>query len=130
MKTSNLTVRQKGDQVIVDINGSFNHTDASQEFRETIGRLSEHHACRIFVNMAGITDLDETGLREFMTECAAAAGAGKLKFLNVNKRVKARLKKVGLSHVFATREECAWAVRGAPAAAGSLCAPGSEYFFG
>jgi anti-sigma B factor antagonist len=130
VKTPNLTVRQKGDLAIVDINGKFNQTDGRQAFRETIGRLTEDDAGRILLNMAGITDLNQTGLRELLTECAAIAGAGKLKFLNVNKRVKARLQKAGLRHVFATREECARAAHSASAAAGSLHAPGSEYFFG
>ena len=130
MKTPTLAVRRKGDLVIVDINGRFNEGDGRQAFRETIGRLSEDRACRILVNMAGITGLSQSGLRELVTECAVVSSTGKLKFLNVNKRLKARLIKVGLHHVFATQEECAWAVHGASASNGSLRAPGSEYFFG
>jgi anti-sigma B factor antagonist len=130
VKTPNLTVRQKGDLVIVDIHGKLNQTDGRQAFRETIGKLKEDGSSRVLLNMAEISDLDPTGLRELLRECGDIAGAGKLKFLNVSKRVRARLQKAGLRHVFATQEDGAWAVHSASASAAARCAPGSEYFFG
>ena len=130
MRAPNLTVRQKGDLVIVDINGRFTQTDGRQAFRETIGKLTEDNSSRVLLNMAGISDLDQTGLRELLRECAGMASAGKLKFLNVSKRVKSRLQRAGLRHVFATQEDGAWAVHSASVSAAARCAPGSEYFLG
>ena len=130
MKIPSLTVRQKGDLAIVEMSRQFNQTVGRQAFRETIGRLSEHDTGHILLNMARIKDLNQGSLLELLSQCAGIAGTGRLKFLNVSKRVRARLETAGLRHVFATREDGAWTVYGPSASAGARCAPGSEYFFG
>jgi hypothetical protein len=75
METPNLKVRRKGDLLIVDINTTFNQTDGRRAFHETIGRLSEGRGCRILVNLAGITDANQTGLRDFLLEYGTGGGS-------------------------------------------------------
>jgi|NGEPerStandDraft_6_1074524.scaffolds.fasta_scaffold90403_1 anti-sigma B factor antagonist len=131
MSFTNFTVRQKGDVAIIDLHGNSPDRKGRKPFHGPIGKLVEAGSTRVLLNMVDICRIDDAGLLELLLWSADIARAGgKLKLLNVSKRVKTRLQTTGLCAIFEMQEDEESAVHSLSAAVLARFAPGSEYFFG
>jgi anti-sigma B factor antagonist len=106
-----LTTREKGDLIIVDASGRLTLGDGSSTLRKRMRELAEGGSQKILLNMADVTFVDSSGIGELVAAYTTlAAGGGKLKLLNLAKRVHELLNITKLYTVFETFEDEASAI--------------------
>ncbi len=109
---ANITTRDKGGVIVVDVSGRLTLSEGSSALREKIWELVETGFKRILINMADITSIDNSGLGELVAAYTTVSSAGgEMKLLSVGKRVKQLLQITKLCAVFETHDDETSAIR-------------------
>ena len=100
-----LTSRVDGDVTIVDTSGRLTLGEGTSLLRDKLRELVDGGSRRILLNMADVTYIDSSGLGELVAAHTTVIRAGgKVKLLNLAKRVHDLLKITKLYTVFETFE--------------------------
>ena len=104
--------RQVGDVVILDIQGKILIGEGDDALREAVTRLVESGKKKILLNLADVPYVDSAGLGEIVrTYTTVSRKGGKLKLLNLTKKIQDLLSITKLLTVFETYESEDEAVR-------------------
>ena len=111
------TVRQVDSVTVVDVSGRITLGEACKELRDVIrGELGKGHK-NILLNLADVTYIDSSGIGELVSAYTAVSNqGGKLKLLNLTKKVHDLLQITKLYTVFDVHDDEAKAVSSFPAA--------------
>jgi anti-sigma B factor antagonist len=111
--------REAGEVTILDLSGKITIGEGSTRFREAVRRLIEQHRKLVVLNFADVTYVDSSGIGELVSAYTTISNqGGKLKLLNLNKRIKDLLRITKLLTVFETFEDEAAAIQSFSATAG------------
>ena len=104
--------RQVGDVVILDLHGKILIGEGDDALREAVTRLSDSGKTKILLNLADVPYVDSAGLGEIVrTYTTVSRKGGKLKLLNLTKKIQDLLSITKLLTVFETFESENDAVR-------------------
>ena len=111
------TVRQVDSVTVIDVSGRITLGEACKDLREVIrGELGKSQK-NILLNLADVTYIDSSGIGELVSAFTAVSNqGGKLKLLNLTKKVHDLLQITKLYTVFDVYDDEAKAVSGFPAA--------------
>ena len=103
--------RQVGDVVILDLHGKILIGEGDDALREAVTRLTDSGKTKILLNLADVPYVDSAGLGEIVrTYTTVSRKGGKLKLLNLTKKIQDLLSITKLLTVFETYESEADAV--------------------
>jgi len=106
-----LTVRQVGDVCVVDAVGRLTLGEGSSTFRDTIRNLVGQGNKKIVLNLGDVTYIDSSGIGELVSAFTTVTNqGGRLKLLNLTKRVQDLLQITKLYTVFEVFDDEAAAV--------------------
>jgi anti-sigma B factor antagonist len=98
--------RAVGDIVILDLIGKITIGEGSVQLRDAVSRLLETRRSRIILNLGGVSYVDSSGIGELVSRYTTTKNAGgKLKLLNLPKKIKDLLMITKLLTVFEIYEE-------------------------
>ena len=101
-----ITVRKTGNAVILDLAGPLKMGDAEQAFRDQVDELLRTGTRNLAVNLAGVPEMDSSGIGALVRAFSAAKQAGgKCKYFSAPKRVKQTIKMVRLENVLEVVED-------------------------
>ncbi len=104
--------RQVGDVVILDLHGKILIGEGDDALREAVTRLSDAGKTKIVLNLADVPYVDSAGLGEIVrTYTTVSRKGGKLKLLNLTKKIQDLLSITKLLTVFETYDSENEAVR-------------------
>ena len=107
-----LTVRQVGDVSVVDAVGRITLGEGSSAFRDCVRDLVGKGSTKLLLNLGEVSYIDSSGIGELVSGFTTATNhGGRLKLLNLNKRVQDLLQITKLYTVFDVFEDEAAAVR-------------------
>ena len=107
-----LTTRQVGDVIVIDAAGRITLGEGSSAFRDLIKDLKDKESKKVLVNMADVSYIDSSGIGELVSGFTTISNAGgKLKLVNLNKRVQDLLQITTLYTVFDVYDDEAAAVQ-------------------
>jgi anti-sigma B factor antagonist len=116
-----ISVRQVGDVSIVDLAGRVTLGEASGTLRDTIKDLLSKDHKNILLNLAEVSYIDSSGLGELVGGFATVSNrGGRLKLLNMQKRVHELMQITKLYSVFEIYNDEAEAVRSFQSRAASV----------
>lgn len=102
----NIRIRNAGPATILDLDGPLKLGKAEEAFRNQIQQLVDAGTKHIAVNLAGVSDLDSSGIgalvRAFTT---LKRGGGRCTFFSANKRLLMLLKMVRLDGILDLAED-------------------------
>ena len=103
--------RQSGDVVILDLEGKIMIGDGDDVLREAVSKLVESGKTKLVLNLGEVPYVDSAGLGEIV-RCYTTVSrkGGKLKLLNLTKKIRDLLSITKLLTVFETYESEADAV--------------------
>jgi len=101
-----LTFREEGDVVVVDVCGKLTIGRDSAGLRAMLQELAEAGYRHVLLNMAGVTDIDSSGLGDLMASWMNLVRLnGALKLLNLQERVSDVFHTTRLDSVFQKYED-------------------------
>ncbi len=104
--------RQIGDVVILDLHGKILIGEGDDALREAVTQLADAGKTKILLNLADVPYVDSAGLGEIVrTYTTVSRKGGKLKLLNLTKKIQDLLSITKLLTVFETYESENDAVR-------------------
>jgi anti-sigma B factor antagonist len=104
--------RQVGDVVILDLHGKILIGEGDDALREAVTKLADSAKTKILLNLADVPYVDSAGLGEIVrTYTTVSRKGGKLKLLNLTKKIQDLLSITKLLTVFETYESEDEAVR-------------------
>ena len=104
--------RQVGDVVILDLHGKILIGEGDDALREAVNKLVDSGKTKILLNLADVPYVDSAGLGEIVrTYTTVSRKGGKLKLLNLTKKIQDLLSITKLLTVFETYESEGEAVR-------------------
>jgi len=104
--------RQVGDVVILDLHGKILIGEGVDALREAVTKLADSGKTKILLNLAEVPYVDSAGLGEIVrTYTTVSRKGGKLKLLNLTKKIEDLLSITKLLTVFETYESEDEAVR-------------------
>lgn len=107
----NIGIRKAGRATILDLDGPLKLGDAEESFRNQIQQLIEAGTTHIAVNLAGVTELDSSGIGALVRAFTTLKRAGgKCTYFAPNKRVVMLLKMVRLDTILDLAEDEATAL--------------------
>ena len=107
-----LETRQVGDVTVIDASGRITLGEGSSVFRDQIRSLVANGQNKVLINMAGITYIDSSGIGELVSGLTTVTNSGgRLKLLNLGRRVQDLLQITKLYTVFETFDDEAAAIR-------------------
>jgi anti-sigma B factor antagonist len=96
----NIGIRKAGQATILDLDGPLKLGEAEEAFRGQIQQLMDSGSTRVAVNLAGVTELDSSGIGALVRSFTMLKRAGgKCTFFAPNKRVLMLLKMVRLDSI-------------------------------
>ena len=96
----NIGIRKAGHATILDLDGALKLGEAEEAFRSHIQQLMDSGSTRVAVNLAGVTELDSSGIGALVRSFTMLKRAGgKCTFFAPNKRVMMLLKMVRLDSI-------------------------------
>jgi anti-sigma B factor antagonist len=96
----NISIRKAGPATILDLDGPLKLGEAEESFRNQIQQLIEAGSTHVAVNLAGVTELDSSGIGALVRAFTTLKRAGgKATYFAPNKRVVMLLKMVRLDTV-------------------------------
>jgi len=108
----NFDVRQVSNVAIVDLSGRLTLGEAAGMLRDTIKELIADGRKNILLNLGNVSYIDSSGLGELVGAFATVANrGGRLKLLNLQKRVHELMQVTKLLTIFDVFEDEAEAVR-------------------
>jgi anti-sigma B factor antagonist len=97
--------RQVGDVVILDLHGKILIGEGDDALREAVTKLADSGKTKILLNLAEVPYVDSAGLGEIVrTYTTVSRKGGKLKLLNLTKKIEDLLSITKLLTVFETYE--------------------------
>ena len=106
-----VSFRQSGDVDIIDATGRVTLGEETNTLREALQGLIVNNRKKILLNLAGVSYVDSSGIRELAAALnALKANGGRLKLMNPNKRVQDLLQITKLYTVFDVQQDEATAV--------------------
>jgi len=110
--------RKTGDVVVLDLKGKITLGEGDELLKDKVNSLVNQGHKKIVLNLADVPYIDSAGLGEIVQSYATVTkNGGKLKLLNVTKRIKDLLSITKLLTVFETYESEDEAVRSFSASA-------------
>jgi anti-sigma B factor antagonist len=107
----NINIRKAGRATILDLEGPLKLGEAEESFRNQIQQLMDGGSNYIAVNMAGVTELDSSGIGALVRSFTALKRAGgKCTLYAPSKRVMMLLKMVRLDSILDLAEDEATAL--------------------
>jgi len=107
----NIRIRTAGPATILDLDGPLKLGEAQEGFRDQIQKLVDAGSTHIAVNLAGVSDLDSSGIGAMVRAFTTLKRAGgKCTYFAPNKRVLMLLKMVRLDGVLDLVEDEATAL--------------------
>jgi anti-sigma B factor antagonist len=104
--------RQVGDVVILDLHGKILIGEGDDALREAVTKLADAGKTKILLNLADVPYVDSAGLGEIVrTYTTVSRKGGKLKLLNLTKKIQDLLSITKLLTVFEAYESEDEAVR-------------------
>ena len=104
-------VRTAGSATILDLDGPLKLGPAQERFRDQVQKLMDAGSTHIAINLAGVTDLDSSGIGALVRAYTMLKRAGgNCTFFSANKRVLMLLKMVRLDGVLSLAEDEATAL--------------------
>jgi anti-sigma B factor antagonist len=104
--------RQVGDVVLLDLHGKILIGEGDDALREAVTKLADAGKTKILLNLADVPYVDSAGLGEIVrTYTTVSRKGGKLKLLNLTKKIQDLLSITKLLTVFETYESEDEAVR-------------------
>jgi len=103
-----LEIRERtvGDITVLDLIGKITIGDGSVQLRDAVNNLLEAGRNRIVLNLGGVTYVDSSGIGELVSRFTTTKGTdGKLKLLNLPKKIKDLLMITKLLTVFEIHED-------------------------
>ncbi len=95
-----INLRKAGDVAILDLKGPLKMGEAEESFRGQVLSLLESGARQIAVNLAGVPEVDSSGIGSLVRVFTSAkAAGGKCLFFGAPKRVRQTLRMVRLDSV-------------------------------
>jgi anti-sigma B factor antagonist len=108
--------RQVGDVVVLDLHGKILIGEGDDALREAVNKLADSGKTKILLNLADVPYVDSAGLGEIVrTYTTVSRKGGKLKLLNLTKKIQDLLSITKLLTVFEAYESEDDAVRSYPA---------------
>jgi len=106
-----IQVRTAGSATILDLEGPLKLGPAQEQFRDQVQKLMDAGSTHLAINLAGVTDLDSSGIGALVRAYTMLNRAGgKCTFFSANKRVLMLLKMVRLDGVLSLAEDEATAL--------------------
>ncbi len=107
----NIRIRTAGPATILDLDGPLKLGPAQEAFRDQVQKLIEAGSPHVAVNLAGVTDLDSSGIGALVRAFTTVKRAGgKCTFFSPPRRVQMLLKMVRLDTVLDLVEDEATAL--------------------
>ena len=107
----NIRIRNAGPATILDLEGTLKLGKDEEGFRSQVQQLADTGTLHIAVNLAGVTDMDSSGIGSLVRAFTTFKRAGgKCTFFSPNKRVQMLLKMVRLDSVLDLAEDEATAL--------------------
>lgn len=107
----NIRIRKAGNATILDLDGPLKLGEAQDSFRTQIDQLVEGGSKHVAVNLAGVPDMDSSGIGAMVKAFTNMKRAGgRCTFFAANKRVQMLLKMVRLDGVLDLAEDEATAL--------------------
>lgn len=108
-----ITVRKAGNATILELKGPLKMGEAEQAFSDQVQDLLNAGTRNLAINLAGVPEMDSSGIGALVRAFSAAkAAGGKCKLFSAPKRVKQTLKMVRLDSVLEVVEDEATALAG------------------
>lgn len=102
----NIKVRKSGNAAILDLKGPLKMGEAEQSFRDTVEELLESGTRNLAVNLAGVPEMDSSGIGALVRAYSSVKQAGgKCKLFAAPKRVKQTLRMVRLDTILEMVED-------------------------
>jgi anti-sigma B factor antagonist len=96
----NIKIRTAGPATILDLDGPLKLGEAQENFRDQVQKLVDAGSTHVAVNLAGVSDLDSSGIGALVRAFTTLKRAGgKCTFFAPNKRVQMLLKMVRLDNI-------------------------------
>lgn len=106
-----LSTRQVGDVAVIDVSGRITLGEGSSSLREGIRELLAKGQRKILLNLGDVSYIDSSGIGELVSGYTSVANQdGRLKLLNLTKRVRDLLQITKLYTVFDVYDDEAAAV--------------------
>jgi anti-sigma B factor antagonist len=106
-----INIRKAGPATILDLEGPLKLGEAQDKFRDQIQQLVDAGSKHVAVNLAGVSDLDSSGIGALVRAFTVLKRAGgKCTFFSASKRVLMLLKLVRLDSVLDLAEDEATAL--------------------
>lgn len=100
-----IAVRTIGDAKIIDCSGKITLGEDTSSFRKTVRDLLQSGSKKIIVNFAEVSYIDSAGIGELVsTYTTVVNGGGRLKLVNLTKKIQQLLAITKLLTVFETFE--------------------------
>jgi anti-sigma B factor antagonist len=113
-----INVRERGDVVILDLNGRITIGEEAAALRDAIKEHLDGGQNNILLNLADVSYIDSTGLGQFVGSFATVTSrGGQLKLLNLQKKLQELMQITKLITVFESYSNEAAAVRSFASAA-------------
>ena len=107
----NINIRKAGKATILDLDGALKLGDAEESFRNQIQQLVDSGATHVAVNLAGVTELDSSGIGALVRSFTTLKRAGgKCTYYAPSKRTMMLLKMVRLETILDLAEDEATAL--------------------
>jgi anti-sigma B factor antagonist len=107
----NIGIRKAGRATILDLDGALKLGDAEEAFRNQVQQLIDSGNTHVGVNLAGVTELDSSGIGALVRAFTTLKRAGgKATYFAPNKRVMMLLKMVRLDTILDLAEDEATAL--------------------
>ena len=102
----NISIRKAGRATILDLEGPLKLGDAEESFRNQIQQLIDAGSTYVAVNLAGVTELDSSGIGALVRSFTSLKRAGgKCTFYAPSRRVMMLLKMVRLDSILDLAED-------------------------
>jgi anti-sigma B factor antagonist len=102
----NIKIRKAGQATILDLEGALKLGEGEEAFRNQVQQLIDDGSSRVAVNLAGVTELDSSGIGALVRAFTTLKRAGgKCTFYAPTKRVQMLLKMVRLDSVLDISED-------------------------
>ncbi len=106
-----ISERRIGEVVILDLVGRITIGDGSLHLHDAVGRLLDEGRNRLVLNLAGVTYVDSSGIGELVSRHTTTRNTGgRLKLLNLPKKVRDLLQITKLLAIFETFDDEASAI--------------------
>lgn len=107
----NITIRKAGQATILDLEGPLKLGEAEESFRNQVQQLVESGSTHVAVNLAGVTELDSSGIGALVRSFTLLKrSGGKCTLYAPSKRVMMLLKMVRLDSILDLAEDEATAL--------------------